>query len=275
MPATRFIANGADPRLVSAYYDEGERNPPFVLVHGFTGSKLDFRDQLEWFEDLARVIAADQRGHGESTNIGPYTFDGLVEDLIGFLNAIDVHRCTLLGHSVGGMVAMRAALQHPHRFSSLILMDTSASPLALFATEAIRTTVLDLVRAKGCQGLLDNMRGQPRTPAAQRGVDYLGEAEHWRRIGEKLVQMDPSAFVELIGAMADQNLLAELAAIDCPVTIIVGEHDTAFREAATALNRTLPAARLEIIRHAAHSPQYENAPAWKAVVRRHLADHGR
>ena len=104
----------------------------------------------EWFTDRHRVLAPDQRGHGESSNFGhadAYSFDILVEDLAGFLDALDVQRCHLLGHSMGGMVAMRFALRYPERLTSLILMDTAAEPLTIFP-QALREQLAKDVRAQ-------------------------------------------------------------------------------------------------------------------------------
>ena len=199
MHITNFVANGA---IQTAFHETG-KGEPFVLVHGFTGSKLDFHDQLEWFEDLRRSIAYDQRGHGESSNAGPYHFAQLVSDLIGFLDQIDVERCDLLGHSLGGMIAMRAVLEHPDRFRSLILMDTSAEPMEM-GPNNIREKLNRVVTEQGGQALLGMMRTQPPSRAQQRGVDYLGEAEHWQRISVKLSQLDPGSFVALLAAQAAQ-----------------------------------------------------------------------
>lgn len=266
MHATHFVRNG---RLLTAYHETGSGRP-FVLVHGYTGSKLDFHDQLDDFADLRRVIAYDNRGHGESSNQAPYDLDTLAEDLISLLDALAIDRCDLLGHSLGGMVAMRAVLSHPERFDSLILMDTSAAAIPAMP-EKVRRRMYELVTERGCAALLPQMREAPPTPAQRRGVDYLGEAEHWRRITTKLEQMDPLAFTELGARMRDQTPVVDrLGAIGCPTTVIVGEHDTAFLEPSAALAGAIPGARLVTIDGAAHSPQYENADAWREAIRRHL-----
>jgi 2-succinyl-6-hydroxy-2,4-cyclohexadiene-1-carboxylate synthase len=112
-----------------AYTDVGSGARPLVLVHGFTGSRDDFGTQLDALAGVGRTIVLDQRGHGESSNTGDpdtYTFEQLVDDLAVFLESLGIDRCDLLGHSMGGMVALRLALAHPERVSSLLLMDTSA-----------------------------------------------------------------------------------------------------------------------------------------------------
>jgi pimeloyl-ACP methyl ester carboxylesterase len=274
MLTTRFVDSG---EITTAFLDEGldeGRGAPLLLLHGFTGSKLDFHDQLQWFSDRHRVLAPDQRGHGESSNPGradAYSLGILAEDLAGFLDALDVPRCHLLGHSMGGMVALRFALRHPERLTSLILMDTAAEALTLVPRE-LRDQLAKDVRANGCASRYEAIRALPMNAAQARGRDYLGSDEHWRRIELKLTQMDPEAWVTLSDEFAQQHpLLENIAAISVPTTIIVGMHDTPFVKPSARMAQAIPHARLEIIPLAAHCPQYENADAWRRVVDTHLA----
>ncbi len=275
MFTTHFVSN--DPiseevlntGLQTAYHEVGS-GAPFVLVHGFTGSKLDFQDQLPWFAHNHRVLAYDQRGHGESSNLGPYTLYGLAADLVGFLDALEIERCHVLGHSLGGMVVMRAMLAHPQRFETAILMDTAPSSLSLFDPD-ILAQLNRLVEEHGCESLVDGMRGQPQNAAILRGINYLGEQEHWRRIRVKLEQMDTQAFVELGAALGEQpSVLTNLAKVEIPTTVLVGAEDKPFVEPSKQMASTLPNSRLEVIPQAGHSPQYENADAWRAAVETHL-----
>ncbi len=268
MHTSHFISN---LNIQTAYHDTGEGHP-FVLVHGFTGSKLDFQDQLGWFANLRRVVAYDQRGHGESSNSGPYILQQLVDDLMNFLDCLQMETCDLLGHSLGGMVAMRAVLAHPERFSSLILMDTSPMPIEIFP-QGVRDQLVGLVHREGCEALVDMMRGQPMSPAQQLGVDFLGEAEHWRRISAKLSQMDPQAFADLSQQLADaEPLLAQLTELSCPTTIVVGAKDEPFIEPSSNMCDSIPGATVVTIAQAGHSPQYENAEAWREAITDHLTN---
>src|SRR5271157_3434474 len=106
-----------------------EGTPTLVLVHGFTGSSHDFALEVDALAVRRRVVTLDQRGHGHSTRSGVldgYTIEQLVADLVAFLEAVGGGPVDLLGHSMGGRVALGTVLSRPDVVSSLILMDTSA-----------------------------------------------------------------------------------------------------------------------------------------------------
>ena len=179
------------------------------------------------------------------------------------------HRVDLLGHSMGGMVVLRAILKAPERFRSLILMDTAPHGLKLFEPE-MRARIVEMVREGGCQVLVAGMKGQPQPPSIKRGIDFLGENEHWRRIQVKLEQMDPEAFADLGDELADQASVVEsLTSISVPTSVIVGEDDKPFMAPSRLMASTIDDARLDVIDKAAHSPQYENPEAWRAAADAH------
>jgi pimeloyl-ACP methyl ester carboxylesterase len=260
------------------FEETGQGDRPFVLVHGFTGSRDDWRERLPELAPLGRTIALDQRGHGGTTNSGDpaaYSFDALVDDLAAVLDAIGVERCDLLGHSMGGAVALRFALAHPERVLSLIAMDTSASPMRMPAR--VREAGAKLVHAGGMGALFKAMRARAgsdpdRPEAAARCEREMGSERFWARVERKLEQMDPVAFTTLSAALAESSAVeARLHEIRCPSLVMVGEQDVGLLEAADALEAGLPDVRRVTIPGAAHSPQLENAGAWLEAVREHLA----
>lgn len=258
--------------ITTAYYDEGE-GPVLLLLHGFTGSKLDFHDQLGWFTDSYRVIVPDNRGHGESTHSedeAVYKLDTLVDDLRSFVEVLDLQGIHLLGHSLGGMVVMRYAVAHPGRLASLMLMDTS--PARLSMPEEMRQLHKNAVAAGGVPGLINLMRSAPRYPEVQNGIDYLGEDEHWLRVEEKLGQMDKAAYSGLGKELGEiEDFMDSLTSISCPTTILVGQADIPFIKPSRSMAEVIHGSRLEIISGAAHCPQYENADQWRRVISAHLA----
>jgi pimeloyl-ACP methyl ester carboxylesterase len=246
----------------------GRGAPPLVLLHGFTGSSNDWVDVVEDLAVDRRVITFDHRGHGESTNIGDesgYSFARLVGDLETVLDDFGVELCDLLGHSMGGAVAMRYALRHPDRLRSLILMDTAARPIGGPSAELLRGAT-GLVRTHGMPALLsfaDVYSPSGDTPDADR-------ARTQNRA--KLEQMDPAAFAALGDELAGSDTIVDdLAGFDRATTVIVGENDSLLRDAADELAMTISGAVLVVIPDAGHSPQIENRSAWLAAVHHHLA----
>ena len=263
-----------------AYEEHGGGTRPFVLLHGFTGSRRDFAPRAAELAALGRVVLPDLRGHGDSTNTGTeagYTFDQLAADLLAFLDALGIERCDLLGHSMGGMIALRAALRWPERFASLVLLDTSARVPDDLAREPIELAAR-IAREAGMPQLAKLLRARSSSPEAGRtDADRRLEAEWGDRYWDEwrfpnYHAMDPQAFGALGAELFDQAPLgARLAEIRCPTLVLVGSGDTGFLAAANELVRDIPGARLAVIPEAGHQPQLENPAAWLAALGEHLA----
>ncbi len=265
--------------LEIAYEDRdakaGASERPFVLVHGFTGSRDDWREVLPALSERGRTLAPDGRGHGGTTNPGDpaaYGFEPLVADLAGFLDALEVPRCDLLGHSLGGMVAMRFALAHPERVASLVLMDTSPYPVRAEVRAAVEAAT-KVARDLGMSALFEVLSEQGRDDPATRFVRAaLGEEAYWERLRVKLEAMDPEAFAVLGLLLTDhESVEPRLGEIAAPTLVVVGAEDEPFLGAAQALERGIPGARRVVIADSAHSPQISNSRAWLEAVGDHLA----
>jgi len=249
---------------------------PFVLVHGFTGSSDDWREHLPELGTLGPTVALDLRGHGDSTNLGDeaaYTLDHLVQDLAAALTELGIERCDLLGHSMGGMVALRFALEQPDRLRSLVLMDTSDSAMRL-ASPGEFDKLVQFVKARGVDALLHVMRRrstEDRPAAVLAYAARVGSEAAWSRIEAKLRAMDPAAYVGFARALSQQvSVRDRLGEITCPALVMVGDQDTDFLEPTESMARGIPNAQKVVIADAAHSPQLENPEAWSKAIREHL-----
>jgi pimeloyl-ACP methyl ester carboxylesterase len=259
----RFEIHNGAVRIAGDRRGAGE---PFVLVHGFTGSRVDWSDVIDELAAVADVIELDNRGHGESTNTGDgssYSLDTLTADLAAVADGLGLDEFHLLGHSLGGGVAMRYALRHPDRLRSLVLMDTAATPMASGAATAWFEAGIELVRTNGLDALFQVI------------APTMGEGERAdqirARVRTKYEQMDPAAFVGLgRELMTFESMLPALADLAVPTTVLVGEHDVGLRAGADALAETVPGAELVVIPDAAHSPQEESPARWLDAVRAHL-----
>ncbi|MGE3267288.1 MAG: alpha/beta fold hydrolase [Chloroflexota bacterium] len=102
--------------------------PPIVLVHGLASNSRIWDDVAQRLATQHHVVALDQRGHGLSdrpaeSEPGRYTFERVVEDLAHVIDALDLDRPTLAGHSWGGNVVLQYAATHAQAVHGLVLVD--------------------------------------------------------------------------------------------------------------------------------------------------------
>ena len=236
-----------------SWSQQGVDEPTLLLVHGYTGGQEDWNPVISALAKHRRVITYDHRGHGASghaTDASAYTFDRLLTDLVAMVDDLQLDNFDLLGHSMGGVVAMRFALAHPERLRSLVLMDTGAAPSGQLPRD-----VLDPLVVAG------------REHGMAHVATWIGHPQR--------TTMDVEAFAGFADELERYpSMLAALAGLRLPVTVIVGENDTGLRDAAMALATTIPQARLEVIPDAGHSPQEDNPAAWLAAVEAHLESTG-
>lgn len=271
---TKRIALG-DVELAYNEVVAGER--PFVLLHGLTGHRDDFRTRMPDLADLGRLLAPDLRGHGDFTRTGrpeTFTFPQLNADLVALLDAWEIERCDLLGHSFGGMLALRFVLEHPDRVDSLILMDTAPfSPESYTPDMFEKAGAIAVARGMGfLQELVEKATKQREDLSpSERHIEDWGDA-YWPHHRLRYISMDPVAYRALGLAMAEQESVVErLGEIGCPATVLVGADDVDFLKGTDALDSGIPGAERVTIPDAGHHPHVENPGAWLAAVRGHFA----
>jgi pimeloyl-ACP methyl ester carboxylesterase len=259
-----------------AYEEHGGGTRPFVLLHGFTGS----RQTSHWASRSWQRSARRAAGPARSRRVDEHGEDGYSFDQLGrSARVLDAPQIELRSarSPMGGMVALRAALHRPERFASLVMMETSARVPDNLAREPIELAAR-IAREAGMPQLAKLMRARAASPDASRtDADRRLEAEWGDRYWDEwrfpnYHAMDPHAFGALGAALFDQTPLgARLAEIRCPTLVIVGSGDTGFLAAADELVRDIPDARLALIPEAGHQPQLENPAAWLAALGEDLA----
>ncbi|MCC6138823.1 MAG: alpha/beta hydrolase [Bdellovibrionaceae bacterium] len=99
-------------------------NPKLVFLHGLMGFASNWRGIARHFESQYQILLYDQRGHGKSFQPATgYSTADYAADLIGLLDGLGWDKCTLIGHSMGGRVAVEAAYLYPERVEKLVIAD--------------------------------------------------------------------------------------------------------------------------------------------------------
>lgn len=105
------------------YYQHFGEGQPIIILHGLFGMSDNWVTIAHKMAETYQVFVLDLRNHGQSPNSEVFHYDALSGDVIEFLEQHDLESATLLGHSMGGKVAMRCALDAPDRIDHLIVAD--------------------------------------------------------------------------------------------------------------------------------------------------------
>lgn len=108
---------------VSLSHHEFGSGPPLLILHGLLGSGSNWRSLARRLAAAHRVVLLDQRNHGASPHRPTMSYAELAADVVNFLDHHRLGQATVLGHSMGGKVAMTAALAHPRRIARVIVVD--------------------------------------------------------------------------------------------------------------------------------------------------------
>ncbi len=113
------------------YLDPGQGEPPLLFIHGWCCNHTFWRDQIPAFQGQHRVVAVDLRGHGESDKPEQdYTIEGFADDTAWLLGETGHERPIIVGHSMGGIIALRLSLERPDIARAVVLVDATLIPLA-------------------------------------------------------------------------------------------------------------------------------------------------
>jgi pimeloyl-ACP methyl ester carboxylesterase len=112
-----------------AYKQAGTGDPPMMLVHCWTCDHTFFGPQFDHFTRTRRVIAVDLRGHGESDKPRQaYTVAGFADDLVWVCRQLAVEKPVVVGHSMGGNVALELAAHYPDFAAAIVMIDSCIVP---------------------------------------------------------------------------------------------------------------------------------------------------
>ena len=155
-----------------------------LMVHGFATSRTENWRRLGWYGAFERkgyrVVAHDQRGHGESDkphDAAAYRREALVGDIIGLMDHLQLERVDLMGYSMGARLSLQAALEHPDRIGNLIVGGIGGRMLKPPESQPTPTiTMAEAMQAEDPQTIPEKTLKGFRLFADQQGEDRLALA---------------------------------------------------------------------------------------------------
>ncbi len=195
--------------------------PTVLMLHGIGGGHLAFAPQVETLASSGyRAVAWDMPGYGHSAPIEPYTFKGLAQSCIALIESLRCGDVTLVGHSMGGMVAQEVVARRPELVGKLVLAGTSPSfgkPDGDWQRSFIAERTAPLDAGQSMADLAARLVPEMAGPAAL--PEGLRLAAHCMGL------VSPATYRRALEALVTFDRRANLSHIRVPTLLIAGEHD--------------------------------------------------
>jgi len=237
-----------------------------VFLHGLLGNSGSWAFQFEHFSPMRSVIAWDAPGFGQSDMVEP-SLDAYVSALRDFLDALDLRQIVLVGHSMGGTVAARFAVNSPGRVERLVLSCTHpgyGEPESAPMSEKFETRMRELSeigpQAYGVRRAKDLLPG----PGPTAVLDYAAELAS---------QTNPEGLRRATRALQMADNRALLPKLTMPVLVLTGEKDTTVLPRLKAdLLRLTPMRRHVEMPGLGHAPYLQAPQVYNRLIDEFLAE---
>ncbi|MEX1220629.1 MAG: alpha/beta fold hydrolase [Idiomarina sp.] len=246
-------------------YEKRGSGPTVVLIHGLFGDADNLNNLARSLEDDFTTLAIDVRNHGDSFHTDSMDYDSMAADVIAVIDHLKIKQVFLVGHSMGGKIAMQIAIDHPDRVHAAVFAD-----IAPVAYDARHREILNALKNLDLSKV--NSRGDADKQLAQsietRGVRQFllknlrrkDGAYQWRL---NLAVIDAN-YQTLTGAIGEGSYAG-------PVLFIKGgESDYILKEHRQAINEQFPNAEAKIMDGAGHWLHAEKPRIFNRLVKRFL-----
>jgi len=241
-----------------------------MLLHGFTGTSSTWKDLADRLEKESFVIVPHLPGHGRSgfsTSKTKMSLESTSDSLVKLMDDLGVRKVALVGYSLGGRVALNLALRHPERVDSLVIEGASPGIRSDFERKDRRLSddaLADEMEVHDLAWFVDRWEKTPLL-STQRTVDK-GTARRLRQ--ERMSNDKRGLAMSLRGAGSGRMrpLWGDLASLDVPVLVVVGEKDQKFREVAKSMADLIPGGAVRVVKGSGHAAHLEKPKEFGEVV---------
>jgi pyruvate dehydrogenase E2 component (dihydrolipoyllysine-residue acetyltransferase) len=244
------------------YTKLGTADNAVLLIHGFGGDLDNWLFNAEALSDGATVYALDLPGHGQSTkSVAEPTVAGLAKTVLGFMDTLKIDKAHLVGHSLGGAVAIEMVRQAKGRVKSLTLIDSAG--LGPEINMDYIDGFISSTSRRDLKPALENLFADGSLVSRQM-VDDLLKYKRLDGVGDAL-----EALREGIFANGKQSAILSdaLKSAGVPVLVIAGAEDKIIP---LAHAQKVSGAKVEVIEGAGHMPQMEQAGKVNGLIKAHV-----
>ena len=231
-------------------FTEKGSGPAVLLLHGLTGNRHMFDEEVKVLQKYVRVIAPDLRGHGDSTRPATYTLDSMIEDCVALIEELGLSRLSIIGVSMGSYIAQALAIRLGERVEKLVLVATkssgkTSSMQALFESHS-----------EELEGLTHNAKILKASKYMYHDLQAVGQ---WSKEAAK--KSDPMTADQIQAAndaLLGFDFKDELKRISAKTLVISGDHDQLNpAEEGRETARLIPHATFAEFNESGHAPNVE------------------
>ena len=240
-------------------FTERGRGPVLVFIHAFPLDSSMWHAQVEFFSERYRVVTPDIIGFGGSQPPHKWTIAEMGEELLSLLDQLKIERCTLIGLSLGGYIALPFALAHPERVEDLVLAHTRAR--ADNENERTsRSNMIDGLQKEGIATLPDKVL--PRLLGSGAGSDVRS------RVRASIERVSADAAIHAVTAMRDRtDQTPNLKRLHCPTLVIAGSGDAILPvEDCERMAAEIPGGDFTLITNTGHLSNLEDPMAFNGAL---------
>lgn len=252
---------------VSLHYERAGSGPPLLFIHGLGSSTKDWEKQGPAFSSDHTTIAVDLRGHGESDKPpGPYGIEVFASDVAALCDHLGLGHLTVIGISLGGMVAFQLAADRPDLTDRLVVVNA----LQEFELKTLSQRLQIIIRK-----LILRFMGMERMGQflAVRLFPDDDLAEERAAMVERWALNDKTAYQASFQAILDwPGVVDEMSRFERPVLMVASDQDYLPLEAKKPYLEKLPSARLAVIENAHHGVPVERPEEFNTALREFLAN---
>lgn len=249
----------ADIDGCSLHYTSYGEGPPVVFVHGLGGTSHVWHGVMDAVKQHHHVVALDLRGHGRSAGKGKFTIETWAHDVVGLIKHLELPAVTLVGHSMGSLVAQYLAQTEPTICDELVLVG-GISYFPPQIVDAYRDRA-ELVEKDGMDAVVDAwLEGavSPQTHATMPGAVGL--------LRDLFVRNDPQMYAKSCRALVKAPHIRR-EDIGQPTLVVVGAHDRSTPLGmAEELKADIPVSRVRVLPHVGHWCPIEDPGALAAAI---------
>ncbi|MBM6583619.1 3-oxoadipate enol-lactonase [Microvirga sp. BT689] len=241
--------------------------PALVFINSLGSDLRIWEEVAPAFTERFRIVLYDKRGHGLSdAPPAPYTIDDHTDDLLSLLDHLGIEEASLVGLSVGGMIAQRMAVRFPRRVQSITLCCTAAK----IGTPELWAERIGAVETGSIESIADSVLQRWFTPRFHetQADDLAG----WRNM---LVRTPVHGYAGTCAAIRDADLRQDAGRIAVPTLCVAGDQDGSTpADVVKGTVDLIPGARFELIDGAGHIPCVEKPAALSGLIQQHLQEAG-